>query len=343
MSAAGTGSPSTTALSLAEIEQLATDCLLRAGADDANAGAVARTVTTAERDGSVSHGLFRMPGYIASLRSGKVNGSASPQVSSPGSVTLRCDGQNGYAPLALERSLPELADAAKQYGLAALAITRSFHFAALWPEVEALADRGLVALTCVSSSPYVAPAGGTRAMFGTNPIAFAWPRNGQPPVVFDMATAAMAHGEISVAARDGHSVPPGCGLDANGHPTTDPAEILKGVLLPFGGYKGSALALMIDLLAGPMVGEAFSVETGERDNRDGGPAQGGQFVLALDPAVIAPQDPGAGSERFFSRYAALDGVRLPGARRHRNRLDAGPREINTDLVQRLRAIVDGKD
>jgi delta1-piperideine-2-carboxylate reductase len=331
----------TTALSLTAIEELAHQCLSRAGADDANAGAVAQTVMTAERDGSVSHGLFRVPGYVASLRSGKVNGQADPVVTAAGSVVLRCDGQNGYAPLALQRSLGPLAEAAKAHGLAVLAISRSFHFAALWHEVEALAQQGLVGMSCVTSSPYVAPAGGAKALFGTNPFAFAWPRESAAPMVIDMATAAMAHGEISVAARDGHTVPLGCGLNASGEPTTDPAEILQGVLLPFGGYKGSALALMIELLAGPMVGEAFSYESGARDNRDGGPAQGGQFVLAMDPQRIAGGASSGQCEAFFEKYLSIDGVRLPGARRHANRQDAGPRQINTVLVDRLKALSAG--
>lgn len=332
----------TTTLTLPEIQKLAYRCLANAGADDANAGAVAETVMTAERDGSVSHGLFRVPGYVASMRSGKVNGQADPKVTSVSSVVLRCDGQNGYAPLALQRCLGPLADAAQTQGLAVLALTRSFHFAALWPEVEALAQRGLVGMSCVTSSPYVAPAGGASALYGTNPFAFAWPRESAPPMVIDMATAAMAHGEISVAARDGHMVPPGSGLNANGEPTTDPAEILKGVLLPFGGYKGSALALMIELLAGPLVGEAFSYETGERDNRDGGPAQGGQFVLAMDPQRIAGESSAAQCDAFFEKYLSIDGVRLPGARRHANRADTGPRQVNTVLLEKLRVLSEGE-
>lgn len=329
---------STEALSLEKIRQLALDCLVQAGADQDNAGAVADTVMRAERDGSVSHGLFRIPGYVAALKSGKVNGNANPQPKAITPVLFRCVGENGFAPLAHQRCVSPVAEAAHQFGVAVLALTQSHHFAALWPETEAYAELGLVAMTGVSYMPGVAPAGGSSALFGTNPLSFAWPRASGTPVVFDMATAAMAKGEVQVAARDGHSLPPGTGLDASGQASTDPAEVLKGVLLPFGGYKGSALAMMIELLAGPLVGETTSAQTALRDNKDGGPPQGGQFVFVFSPALISGGDSAPASEEFFQQMQAMPGVRLPGERRHRNRLDTGPRQINAELVAKLRGL-----
>jgi len=331
----------TTDLGLDEIHALAHAALSAAGADEANADAVATTVTNAERDRAISHGLFRIPGYVTTLKSGKVNGSADPRPENTTPVVLRCDGQNGHAPLALARCMGPLAEAARQYGVAVLSLTRSHHFAALWPETEALACQGLVGLTCVSYMPMVAPAGGKTALFGTNPFSFSWPRPGHNPFVFDMATAAMAKGEVEIAARDGHKVPLGTGLDAAGELTTDPAEIAKGVLLPFGGHKGSALAMMVELLAGPLVGETFSFQTQERDNGDGGPAQGGQFVLAMSPDILSGKDWAAQAEKFYEKLSAMDGVRLPGSRRHRNRGDAGKRAVNTVLVEKIQALGKG--
>ena len=142
-----------------------------------------------------------------------------------------------------------LAEAAKDVGVAVMSTTHTYHFAALWPETEALAEKGLIGLACVSYIPFVAPAGGNQPLFGTNPIAFAWPRPGRSPVVVDMATASLALGEVQIAACEDHPVPLGTGLDADGRLTSDPKEILKGMLLPFGGYKGSAIALMVELVA----------------------------------------------------------------------------------------------
>ncbi|MEZ5651978.1 MAG: Ldh family oxidoreductase [Burkholderiaceae bacterium] len=329
---------STVSLTLDDIQSLALACLRAAGADAPNAEAVARVLVMAERDGASAHGLFRLPGYLAALKSGKVDGQAKPELSPRSSVILHCHGRNGFAPLSHRLVVPAMVDIARTHGLALAAITHSHHFAGLWPEVEMLAGEGLFALSCVSYMPAVAPAGGTRPLFGTNPIAFAWPRPGATPIVLDMATASMARGEVAIAARDGRSVPPGTGLDAQGRPTTDPASILDGVLLPFGGYKGGGLALMVELLAGPMVGETFSFQTVTRDNKDGGPPQGGQFLLAIDPARVAGADPAAATEQFVAALKAIDGVRLPGERRHSRRGDGGPRDVDAVLVEKLRTM-----
>ena len=171
----------TTELTLDQIYQLAFDCLSAAGANQDNADAVANTVMRAEQDGSISHGLFRIPGYVATLKSGKVNPNADPQPEQVTPALVRCNAQNGHAPLALARSIEMLAQSAKTCGIAALNLTHSHHFAALWPETEALAERGLVGFACVSYMPAVAPAGGSEALFGTNPISFAWPRPGKVP------------------------------------------------------------------------------------------------------------------------------------------------------------------
>jgi len=330
---------STTELTLEEIHSLASNALLQAGSCEAMAAAVADTVTRAERDGSLSHGLFRVPGYVASLKSGKVNGHPRPRVAAMTPVMIRCDADNAYAPYAHVHSLDKLITAAREYGIALLSIERSHHFAALWPETEALAEQGLVGFTCVNYMPMVAPFGATEKLYGSNPISFAWPRPGATPVVFDMATAAMAMGDVQIAARDNHEVPAGTGLNQAGEMTTDPKEILEGMLLPFGGYKGSHISMMVELLAGPLLGETVSLETGKRDNGDGGPPAGGQFILALNPEITAHgTDWNQSASEFFDKLKSFEDVRLPGERRHRNRLDTGPRSVNTELVEKIHAL-----
>ncbi len=325
-------------LSLTEIYALARDTMLANGCDDANAAALADIVTRAERDGSHSHGLFRVPGYVKALRSGKVDGTAKPMVSHPAGAVVRVDGGGCFAPMAQSVGLPALADVASKTGVAALSLTNIHHFAALWPETEYLADRGLVGIACTAYMPTVAPAGSKEKLFGTNPISFAWPRPGKAPVCYDMATSAMALGDVQIAARDGKTVPPGTGLDPDGNPTTDPGLIAKGVLLPFGGYKGSAIALMVELLAAGLTGEAFSYEAAENDNHDGGPPRGGEMVIALSPALIAGEGWEDHVERFMDKLTGLEGVRVPGDRRHRNRQNEGLRAINADLLDTIRSL-----
>ena len=293
----------------------------------------------AERDGSLSHGLFRLPAYVSALKSKKVNGKARPELKNIAPSIIKVLGNNAFAPMVLSVGLPAVINLAKKTGVAVLAITNSHHMAALWPETEAIAEAGLVGFACTSYKPMVAPAGAKKALFGTNPISFAWPRPGKTPVVYDMATASMAMGEVQVAKREGHKVPLGTGLNKEGKETTNPGEIADGgVLLPFGGYKGSSIAMMVELLAGALLGEWFSFETKEHDNNDGGPPKGGEFILAISPDKIT--DPGWNkhADQFFKKMLEMDGVRLPGERRHKNRLDLGPRKINLELIKKIKGL-----
>ena len=268
-----------------------------------------------------------------------MDGKAKPTVKQLTPAVIQIDGNGCFAPLAQAIGLPLLAEASGKIGIAALSLVGVHHFAALWPETEYLADRGFVGLACTAYMPMVAPAGSKEALFGTNPISFAWPRPGHGPVVYDMATAAMAMGDVQIAARDGHDVPPGTGLDADGNPSTDPAAIAKGVLLPFGGYKGSAIALMVELLAAGLTGEQFSYEARATDNKDGGPPRGGEMIIGMSPDIIAGPNWQDHVEAFMQKMTSLDGVRMPGARRHKNRLDTGPRQINAALVDTIKELV----
>ena len=329
----------TVSLTLDEIFDLAKKTLLANGCDDETASILADLIMKAERDGSLSHGLFRLPAYVSGLKCGKINGKARPEIKKISPSAIKVLGNNCLAPMVLNKGIPELVKAAKENGVAVLAITNSHHMAAMWPETEAIAEQGLVAFACTSYKPAVAPAGAIKPLYGTNPISFAWPRKGKTPVVYDMATASMAMGEVQVAKREGHKVPLGTGLTKDGKETTDPGEIADGgVLLPFGGYKGSGIAMMVELLAGALVGDKFSYETAANDTNDGGPPSGGEFILAISPDKLSENDWDKHSSEFFEKMKSMDGVRLPGERRHANRLDKGSRNINEELVNKIKSL-----
>ena len=329
----------TLSLTLDEIFELAKKTLLSNGCDEETATILADLIMKAERDGSLSHGLFRLPAYVSGLKSGKINGKARPEVKKISTSVIKVLGNNCLAPMVLNKSIPELVKAAKENGVAVLAITNSHHMAAMWFETEMVAEQGLVAFACTSYKPAVAPAGATKSLFGTNPISFAWPRPGKMPVVYDMATASMAMGEVQVAKREGHKVPLGTGLTKDGKETTDPGQIADGgVLLPFGGYKGSGIAMMVELLAGALVGDNFSFETAAKDNNDGGPPSGGEFILAISPEKLSGSGWDKHADEFFNKMKSMEGVRLPGERRHKNRLDKGPRNINEELVNKIKSL-----
>lgn len=305
------------ALSIAEAGELARTVLGAWGLAPDHAAAVAETMVRGERDGCTSHGLYRLLVAANSVERGVVVPDAVPEVSEPAPALVRVDGKGGFAQLPFEQGMPLLVEKAKRYGIAALAINNAVHFAALWPEVEALAEQGLVALAFTPSHSWVAPEGGTKPVFGTNPIAFGWPRPGKAPFVFDFATSAVARGEIELHRRAGKAIPADWGYDAEGNPSTDAEAVLAGAMRTFGAHKGSALAAMVELVAGPLIGDMTSAESMAADEGRGGSPIGGELILAIDPAGFL----GVGVEDHLRRAETMfetiegQGARLPGTRR----------------------------
>lgn len=307
-------------MTLQEVYETSRTILLRHGFSEAHAAAISRTIRAAEADECHHHGLFRLPFCVRALKAGQASPDAVPTESRLAPGVIRLDAHRGFIPLSLEMGEEPLAELAMSQGIAALAINNANNVGPLWPEIERLASRGLVAFAFTSTTATVAPFGGTRPLFGTNPIAFGWPRLQGPPLVFDQATSASARGEIQVRLRDGRSLPDGWAIGPDGQPTDDPATALAGAQLPFGGAKGSSIALMIELLAGPLIGDVLSFECSERDTAKTGSPCGGELVLALDPArFVAGGDRTAQlahGEALFRQILAQDGTRLPSSRRY---------------------------
>ncbi|MCX8477547.1 MAG: Ldh family oxidoreductase [Sphingomonas sp.] len=305
-------------MTLDALRSLARAKLRAAGLAGEHADAVAETMVAGERDGCASHGIYRLLVADRSIRAGVVVSDAVPRVSEPKAGLVQVDGGGGFAQLAFARGAPLLIEKARANGISALALNNVVHFAALWPEVEALAGQGLVALAFTPSHAWVAPAGGTKPVFGTNPIAFGWPRPGREPFVFDFATSAVARGEIELHRREGRAVPEDWGYDAEGRGTTEAEAVLNGAMRTFGGHKGSALAAMVELLAGPLIGDMTSAESIAADKGRGGSPIGGELILAIDPAGFLGAAVQAHLTRAEAMFAAIEGqgARLPSQRRY---------------------------
>ena len=308
-------------VSLSDLTALLARIFERHGCSAEVAAILAANCAAAQRDGADSHGVFRMPGYVSTLKSGWVDGRAVPQVQDVAPGFVRVDARNGFAQPALAAARPLLLEKVRRNGIALLAIRDSHHFAALWPDVEPFADEGLVALSVVNSMACVVPHGGQKALFGTNPLAFAAPRAGGDPLVFDMATSAIAHGDVQIAAREGRLLPPQHGVDANGQPTQDPQAILQGgALLPFGGHKGSALSMMVELLAAALTGGDFSFDFSWEQHPGAQTPRTGQLLIVMDPSA---GNSGAGfarrAEDLVLAMRAAGQTRMPGERRYRQR------------------------
>ncbi|WP_343314840.1 Ldh family oxidoreductase [Brucella sp. BE17] len=303
-------------LTVDHLFELASDIFRKAGLSEAHAQSVARTIVAAERDGCKSHGVYRIEGCLRTIKSGKVVPDAVPMLTVDESAVVRVDAKGGFANLAFETGTPALVERTRQLGLAALVINDCTHFAALWPEVEVLAQSGLSAIAMCPSYATVAPAGGTKPLLGTNPFAFGWPRPGENPYVFDFATSVAARGELELYRRAGKPLPEGWAIDADGNPTTDPEAALEGAMLPFGGHKGSAISTMIELLAGSMIGDFNSPEALEFLGTTTIAPRHGELIIAFDPARMAGGrgNPLQHGEALIEAIVG-QGARLPSQRR----------------------------
>lgn len=308
-------------LSIAKATELSFDILLNTGLSKSQCHVVTDVIIRAQRDECHSHGLYRLLGCAHSVNIGKINRNAAPVVADIAPAIVKVDADHGFSSLAYSQGIELAIDKARTQGLSALAINNCYHFSALWPEVEPLAERGLAAIALTPSHSWVAPAGGIRPVFGTNPFSFAWPRPGKNPFVFDFATSAVARGEIELHKREEKPLQSGLAIDRNGKLTTDPTEALKGAMLTFGGYKGSALSAMIELLAGPLIGDMLSIESKTFDGGAGAAPMHGELILLLDPASFLGAALGQNMDRAELLFEAISGqnARLPSQRRYEAR------------------------
>ncbi|WP_421949963.1 Ldh family oxidoreductase [Pelagibacterium sp.] len=297
---------------------------VRNGVREDAAAILAENCAMCERDGSHSHGIFRMKGYIDSLRSGWVNGAAVPIIEDSAPSFCRIDAENGFAQVALAAGRRLAIEKARDTGVCVLAIRNSHHLSALWPDVEPFAREGLVALSAVNSFACTVPFDGRSPLFGTNPIAFAAPvRGASNPLVFDLATSAMSNGDVQMAARAGKALPEHSGVDASGAPTTDPQAVLNGgALLTFGGHKGSSISMMIELLGAALTGGNFSFEFDWSQYAGAQTPHTGQFILLIDPARGGTTGFGDRAANLVEKMMGAEVSRLPGDRRNSARKKA---------------------
>jgi (2R)-3-sulfolactate dehydrogenase (NADP+) len=303
----------------ADVEGLAALALQKCGASKANAAATAAALIAAEIDGQLGHGIARVPSYAAQLKAGKIAGHALPEVKRTRPGAFRVDAQGGFAYPALDLAISCLLPAAKETGIAAATVFHSHHIGQAGRTVERLADQGLIALVA-SNTPQAMPFyGGIRPKLGTNPLAFAAPIHGRAPLVIDLALSLVARSKIVAAHKSGDEIPMHWATDAQGRPTTDPEAALTGALLPAGGAKGAALALMVEILCAALAGAHFGWEASSFLDDRGPPPGVGQVLIALDPASFSGPAYFDRMAELLSAMACEPGVRLPGDRRLANR------------------------
>ncbi len=331
---------STVNLSCEQAIVLANSALLASQVSEANAYSVASALVAAQIDGQQGHGLSRVPSYCAQSRTGKVDGFAKPQIFQSTSAFTRVDAANGFAFPAVAVAIDAVAAGARSHGIAGATIFRSHHCGQLGAHVERLANEGMVAIMVANTPKAMAPWGGDKALFGTNPIAFAAPRRDDSPIIIDLSLSRVARGKILTAKQAGDAIPADWALDKNGDPTTDPDAALFGSMLPAGDAKGAALALMVEILASTVAGANRGDEATSFFDGEGNPPGVGQLLLAIDIQSAA-------AENFYPRMEALataittqEGARLPGQGRAEQRAKAKTEglQVPAKLVSEIEAL-----
>lgn len=292
------------------------DVFVAARTSQETAIVVATALVEAEVDGQKGHGLSRIASYAAQSRAGKVDGFANPVLTSDRPGGLMIDAASGFAYPAFNLAIEKLPEAASVSGIAAVGIRRSHHCGAMGRHVERLADAGLIALAFANTPDAMAPWGGSKRLYGTNPIAFAAPQRDAPPAVVDLALSQVARGKILTAAQAGEAIPEGWATDSDGQPTTDAKAALAGTLIPIGGAKGAALAFMVEVLSVALTGANFAFEATSFFDDQGDPPGVGQLLIGIDPEAFA------GRDTFLDRMGLMCGLisddpatRIPGSRR----------------------------
>jgi len=303
-------------LSADELRDLATRALARSGANDDMAGATAAALVYADCRGLASHGVARVPQYATHLVNGRADGTARPAIVDARGGAVLIDARCGLAFPACALAVGEAIRRAREFGVAFAGVTNSHHFGVAAWHLEPVGAGGLVGLALGNSPAAMPAAGGTRPLFGTNPLAAVFPRRDGAPLSIDMSLSAVARGKLMIAAKEGQPIPLGWAQDEQGNPTTDAKAGLAGSMLPMGGTKGALLAMTIELLVTALTGAAMGFEASSFFVDAGNRPRLGQAFLVVDPGALAGQDVYLSRvEALFAAMAGDAGVRLPGYRR----------------------------
>ena len=302
--------------------------LIAAGASEAVAASVARALIEAEAEGNAVCGLYYLPVFIEQLAAGRVDGRVAPHLERTRPGAMRINAAGGFAQPALDLAVAEVTRAARDTGIAVAGIRDSYNALALGQPAGAIAREGLIAIVLANAPASLAMPGSARRVFGTNPLAFAAPVPGGPPLVIDQSASAVTKTEVTMRASRGEALEPGWAQDAEGRPTLEAAAALQGALLPAGGRKGANVALMVEVLAGALTGATLSARAEMLGAADRPRPAIGQTVIALDPAALGD----------FMGIADLvellreGGQRLPGQRRAalRKRAEAEGMELSPE-------------
>jgi L-2-hydroxycarboxylate dehydrogenase (NAD+) len=306
------------------------DALVQAGLPAADAGKAAELMCEADLTGADAHGIFRLPQYVKRLRAGGINPRPNIAVERTAAATALVDGDNGLGHLVMARAAETAIELARASGIGWVGARRSNHAGAAGVYAELPLPHGMVGIYGVVASANHMPVwGGVESLLGTNPVAIAIPAGEEAPIVLDIATSVVSYGTIKSHRLQKKPLQEGWMVNTkDGAPLTDPARSGEGVLLPIGGYKGSGLALILGLLAGPLNGAVFGRDVFDFNFNDTDACNTGHFIIALDVARFTPLDTFKSEMdrhlrdlRTSKPLPGFDAVRLPGQERRTRRAE----------------------
>jgi LDH2 family malate/lactate/ureidoglycolate dehydrogenase len=274
---------------------------------DADARLVADSLVQADLWGHQSHGLLRLPWYVARLRSGAMRARTEPEALSDTGPLVLLDGRDGIGQVLADRARALAVDRARRFGVGVVGVRNSNHFGTAMYFTRHAARDGCVAILTTNASPAMAPWGGREKVLGTNPWSIAAPGPGGRIVAVDIANTAVARGKIYLAKNRGEPIPETWALSPDGAPTTDAAEGVLGVILPMAGHKGYAITFLMDVLSGALTGSGVGTEVHGPYEPDGS-SRCGHLFLALDPAAFG--DTAGYAARVEQLIAEVKGVPL---------------------------------
>ncbi|MEV8360360.1 Ldh family oxidoreductase [Microbacterium sp. NPDC076895] len=273
-------------VSPARLQSTATQILQGGGVPANDAELIATSLVEADRRGTHSHGVMRLPLYVQAVRTGGINPSPTMKWAREQGATAILDAGNGFGQVAMAHALEKGRQLVAKHATAVVAVRGSSHYGAGAYWTSQLSNEGLVAFLISTTGASVTPFGGAEKVLGTNPLTISFPTGANDPVVLDMASSNGAYGRIVEASKEHHPIPAGWAVDAKGQPTTNPDSALSGALLPFGGHKGSGLAVLLELLAGPLAGGNIAAETTDMWDDPSSPMGTGHLLWIVDPVGL---------------------------------------------------------
>ncbi len=291
-----------------KLEALTSAIFKAVGSPDDVAERVGQALVGSNLMGVDSHGVVQIPLYVEWVRQGQVRPAAKVEIVRETPNVAILDGHWGFGQVTAQRGMQLAIEKAKRNQISLVGLINCNHIGRLGEYTMMAVAEGLIGITFANAGPEeVAPFGGAERVFDTNPISVAVPAGKMHPFLLDYATSACAEGKLRVASNKGASIPEGWILDKNGRPSTDPNDFYEGgVILPFGGHKGYALALLVDLLGGALTcaGCTSLPEYG------GG---NGVLMAAIDVEAFRPLDEFVGNvDRLFTKVR--ESKPMPGVR-----------------------------